>query len=93
MRRICAIAISSNPELCLLCPGKAAANGPFSHNFIAISLISVRDQALERHSCVNKIFLGTRGTLRGCGFIVPITLRVISAVQKPLVFEATSHGV
>jgi len=32
-------------------------------------------------------------TLKGCDFIVPITLRVISAVQKPLVYEATSHGV
>jgi len=33
------------------------------------------------------------GTLRGCDFTVQITLRVISAVRKPLVFEATSHGV
>ncbi len=29
---------------------------------------------------------------RGCDFIVPITLRVIFAVQKPLVSEATSRG-
>ena len=33
------------------------------------------------------------GAPRGCVIIVPITLRVISAIQKPLVFEATSHGV
>jgi len=33
------------------------------------------------------------GTPGACDFIVPITLRVISAVKKPLVFEATSHGV
>ena len=26
-------------------------------------------------------------------FIVPITLRVIFEVQKPLVFDVTSHGV
>jgi len=34
------------------------------------------------------------GACRGCGcvFIVPVTLRVTSAVQKPLVFEVTLHG-
>ena len=39
------------------------------------------------------IFKSTRNTPTLCFFIVPITLRVISAVQKPLLFIATSQGV
>ncbi len=45
-----------------------------------------------RRAAVCKVPTLRGGTLRGCDFIVPITLRVIFAVQKPLVFEATSRG-